>query len=49
MFTPEMFESIKKTYLKRPDLLVNSDLDKEGLLFLDNIKNGILEYNRIKK
>lgn len=43
------FESIKKTYLKRPDLLENSDLDKEGLLFLDNIKNGILEYNRIKK
>ena len=43
------FESIKKTYLKRPYLLENSDLDKEGLLFLDNIKNGILEYNRIKK
>lgn len=43
------FESIKKTYFKRPDLLENNGLDKEGLLFLDNIKNNVLEYNKIKK
>ena len=43
------FESIKKTYFKRPDLLEKYELDKEGLLFLNNIKNGILEYKNIKK
>ena len=43
------FESIKKTYFKRPDLLEKHELDKEGLLFLNNIKNGILEYKQIKK
>lgn len=43
------FESIKKTYFRRPDLLENNKLDKESLLFLENIKNNILEYNKIKK
>ena len=43
------FESIKKTYFKRPDLLEKYEFDKEGLLFLNNIKNGILEYKNIKK
>ncbi len=43
------FESIKKTYFKRPDLLEKYEFDKEGLLFLNNIKNGILEYKDIKK
>ena len=42
------FESIKKTYFRRPDLLENNKLDKESLLFLENIKNNILEYNKIK-
>ena len=43
------FESIKKTYFRRPDLLENNKLDKESLLFLENIKNNILEYNKLKK
>lgn len=43
------FESIKKTYYKRPDLIEKYEFDKEGLLFLNNIKNGILEYKNIKK
>lgn len=43
------FESIKKTYFKRPDLLEKYELDKEGLLFLNNIKNGVLEYKNIRK
>ena len=29
--------------------LENNKLDKESLLFLENIKNNILEYNKIKK
>ena len=43
------FESIKKTYFKRPDLIEKYEFDNEGLLFLNNIKNGILEYKNIKK
>lgn len=42
------FESLKKTYFKRPDLLNNYCLDEEGLIFLNNIKEGILEYKDIK-
>lgn len=41
------FESMKKTYFKRPDLLENYQFDNEGLIYLDNIKNGILEYKNI--
>ena len=41
------FESIKKTYFKRPDLLENYQFDNEGLIYLDNIKNGIFEYKNI--
>lgn len=43
------FESIKKTYLKRPDLLESYHFDEEGYLFLENIKKGINDYREIKK
>ncbi len=43
------FESIKKTYIKRPDLIETHKFDKEGILFLDHIKNGVLDYDKIKK
>lgn len=43
------FESLKKTYLKRPDLLEKYEFDNESILFLENIKNGILDYKNIKK
>ena len=36
-----LFESIKKTYFKRPDLLEKATLDKEGLLYLECIKQGL--------
>lgn len=43
------FESLKKTYQKRPDLLKNYDLNQEEIKFLDNIKKGILDYSKIQK
>lgn len=43
------FESLKKTYQKRPDLLKNHDLNQEEIKFLDNIKKGILDYSKIQK
>lgn len=43
------FESIKKTYIKRPDLLEKYTFDDESKMFLENIKNGILDYKYIKK
>lgn len=43
------FESLKKTYLKRPDLLEKYEFDNESIMFLENIKNGILDYKNIKK
>lgn len=43
------FEAIKKTYIKRPDLLENNDLDIEGEMFLNNIKQGIYDYTKINK
>lgn len=43
------FEAIKKTYLKRPDLLETNDLDIEGEMFLNNIKQGIYDYTKINK
>ena len=43
------FESIKKTYIKRPDLLEKYAFDDESKMFLENIKNGILDYKYIKK
>ncbi len=41
------FEAIKKTYFKRPDLLDNYSFDDEGLIYLNNIKEGILNYKDI--
>jgi len=38
------FESIKKTYIKRPDLLEKYNFDDEGVFFFENIKKGTLEY-----
>ena len=43
------FESIKKTYFKRPDLLENNQLDYEGLFYLKCIKESILEYKNLPK
>ncbi len=41
------FESLKKTYLKRPDLLENYPLNKEEEKWLDLIKKGITDYGKI--
>ena len=43
------FESLKKTFQKRPDLLNDFEYNKEDLNFIENIKNGILNYEDIKK
>ena len=43
------FESIKKTYIKRPDLLEKYTFEDKSKMFLKNIKNGILDYKYIKK
>lgn len=36
----QRFESLKKTYFNRPDLLENIELSKEDLKYLEMIKNG---------
>ena len=36
----QRFESLKKTYFNRPDLLENLELSKEDLKYLEMIKNG---------
>lgn len=41
------FEAIKKTYFKRPDLLETYNFDEEGIIYLNNIKEGILNYKDI--
>lgn len=41
------FEAIKKTYLRRPELLEKNILDDEGQKYLKYIKNGILDYQGI--
>jgi len=41
------FEAIKKTYQRRPDLLKDYNFDEEAEIFLNNIKDGILEYKNI--
>lgn len=41
------FEAIKKTYFKRPDLLEIYNFDEEGIIYLNNIKEGILNYKDI--
>ena len=41
------FESLKKTYFRRPDLLETYNFDEEAIIFLNNIKEGILEYKNI--
>ena len=43
------FESLKKTFQRRPDLLNGFEFNKEDLNFIENIKNGILNYEDIKK
>lgn len=40
------FEAIKKTYLKRPELLQIVTLDNEGQIFLKYIQDGILDYQK---
>lgn len=42
------FESLKKTYQKRPDLLEKFNYTKEDRFFMEYIKKGISEYQDIK-
>ncbi len=42
------FESLKKTYYKRPDLLINYNADDLDKLYLQAIKNGIVDYEQVK-
>ena len=42
------FEALKNTYLNRPDLLENYKLDEMDKIYLENIKNGVLDYNSVK-
>lgn len=44
-----LFESLKNTYLKRPELLKDYTFDKESLFYLDNIKKGIMDFEKIEK
>ena len=44
-----LFESLKNTYLKRPELLKDYTFDKESLFYLDNIKKGIMDFDKIEK
>lgn len=42
------FEALKNTYLNRPDLLDTYEKDELDILYLDEIKKGIMEYERVK-
>lgn len=42
------FEALKNTYLHRPDLLDTYNKDDLDILYLEKIKEGILDYNSVK-
>lgn len=42
------FEALKNTYLHRPDLLNTYNKDDLDILYLEKIKEGILDYNSVK-
>lgn len=42
------FEALKNTYLHRPDLLDTYSKDDLDILYLEKIKEGILDYNSVK-
>ena len=40
-----LYESLKKTYLRRPDLLEDYDFTEEETVFLDQIKESLEREN----
>ena len=42
------FESLKNTYLNRPDLLDIYEKDELDTLYIEEIKKGIMEYEKVK-